>query len=226
VTSPIDLATFVPVIDEPPADAREIRRPDRRRWLWRAGGAVAALALVTAAITTWRVIDHDQKLITNVSGTRTQQDATHPGYVTFTDSETGFRLELPAAWSTRVAGTADVRLVAGPGGDNLMSVRVATLDTGTANPTAAGLRPYFDTIVNQPTTHILQRTKIDIDGVPGWYYVYTFKDASSGQVGVHAQYFLLRGSELFSIVFQALPQSSFAGLAPAYQQVANSIRFD
>lgn len=197
-----------------------------RRLLWLIGGVLAVIALAASGIFAWQSINHDSTVLTQVSGTQIARDPQDPGQLVYTDSGTRFRLRFPASWSTRDVGGADVRLLAGPGGGDLISVRVVTLDTGsTAAPTPASLRPYLDTIVQEPTVKVVRRDQIVMDQMPGWYYVYTFADSSTHAEGIHAQYFIIRGSQLYSITFQALPASDFSRLAPTYQQVANSIRF-
>lgn len=202
------------------------RRMPLGQLLWIIGGVVAVIALGVAGFVTWQVTSASKSVLAQVPGTRITRDAQDPSQVTFTDSGTRFRLSFPASWSTRDVGGADVRLLAGPGGGDLMSVRVVTLNTGSSSPPSpTSLRPYLDTIVQEPTVKIVQRAQIVMDKLPGWYYVYTFTDSSTHRVGVHAQYFIIRGSQLYSIVFQALPSSDFSKLAPVYQKVANSIQF-
>lgn len=197
-----------------------------RRILWVTGGFLAAVILGICATVTWQALDHDDEVRSQVAGTQSTQTPQQPGMVTSTDDETRFRINFPGSWATRKTGGADVRLVAGPGGGNLMSVRVVSLDTGAGGPpTPAGIKPYLDTIVNEPGVTVLQQNQTQIGGLPGWYYVYSFTDPATKQQGVHAQYFALRGSQLYSIVFQALPASDFGRLAPTYQQIANSIQF-
>jgi hypothetical protein len=206
--------------------AASTRRMPLRRLLWLAGGVAAVVALAVAGFLTWQSINADGNVLTQVAGTQITKDPQHPGLVTFTDPETRFRLDFPASWQTRQVGGADVRLLAGPGNDDLISVRVDTLDTGSSSPpTTASLKPYLDTIIQEPTVKVVQQAQIAMDHLPGWYYVYTFTDSTTHAEGIHAQYFIVRGNQLYSIVFQALPATDFSKMAATYQQIANSIRF-
>lgn len=193
--------------------------------LWVAGGVVAVIALIVVGWYAWQATETGGDVLAQVAQTQITKDPHNPGQDIYTDSGTKFRLEFPATWSTRSVGGADIRLLAGPGGGDLMSVRVVTLDTGGTPPTPASLKPYLDTIVNEPTVKIVREDQIVMDKLPGWYYTYTFVDSSTHLQGVHAQYFITRGSQLYSIVFQALPTPDFNKLAPVYQKVANSIQF-
>ena len=197
-----------------------------RKILWGMGGFLAAVILGVCATITWQALNHDDQLRSEVTGTQNAPDPRNTGTVTSTDDETRFRISFPASWATRKTGGADVRLVAGPGGGDLMSVRVVSLDTGAGGPpTLTGIKPYLDTIVNEPGVTVLQQSQTQMSGLPGWYYVYSFKDPETGQQGVHAQYFVIRGNQLYSIVFQALPAADFPRLAPSYQQVADTMQF-
>lgn len=203
-----------------------LREMPLRQRLWLAGGVIAVAALAVSGVLAWQAVNTDNNVLTQVAGTQIAKDPQHPGQVIFTDPATRMRLDFPASWQTRQVGGADVRLLAGPGNDDLISVRVDTLDTGSsAPPTPASLKPYLDTIVEEPTVKIVREDQIVMDHLPGLYYVYTFTDSATHKEGVHAQYFVIRGSQLYSIVFQALPASDFSTMAPAYQQVANSIQF-
>lgn len=207
-----------------PAPGARTRMPTTRL-LWIIGGVAAVIALVAAGVVTWQVTQSDGTLVKQVSGTQLTKDPKNPGQMVFTDPGTRIRLRFPASWSTKNVGGADVRLLAGPGAGDLLSVRVVTLDTGSSATTPSSIRPYLDTIVQEPTVKIIRRDQIVMDGQQGWYYVYTFTDSTTHKEGVHAQYFIIRNSELYSIVFQALPATDFSKLAPVYQRVANSIQF-
>ena len=61
-------------------------------------------------------------------------------------------------------------------------------------------------------------------GLPGYLYLHPFRDLASGQRGAHAHYFLFRDQTMFTLVFQALPSTSFAGLAPLFDRIANTFR--
>lgn len=211
-----------------PAPSRKPKM-DLRQKLWVSGGVIAVIALIIAGVLAYQATSAGDHALSQVAGTKISQDPQHPGQDLYTDPGNRFRLDFPSSWTTRAIGGADVRLLAGPGGNlggDLVSVRVDTLDTGSSTPpTPASLKPYLDTIVNEPTVKIIREDQIILDKLPGMYYVYTFTDSSSHAQGVHAQYFIIRGNALYSIVFQALPTTDFAKLAPVYQQVANSIHF-
>jgi hypothetical protein len=89
----------------------------------------------------------------------------------------------------------------------------------------AGARQLTDAVVNAGTDVELQvdPTEVNIAGLPGHFYFYTFGDPS-GQRGAHSHYFLFKGKTMISLVFQGVPDSDFVRLAPVFDEVANSFR--
>jgi hypothetical protein len=69
-----------------------------------------------------------------------------------------------------------------------------------------------------------QPAETEVAGLPGWYYLYTFRDPVSGQRGAHSHYFLFRGRTMLSVVLQALPQDDFGRLAPLFDRIVGSLR--
>ena len=89
----------------------------------------------------------------------------------------------------------------------------------------ANIKAFTDGVVGRnQTAKLLQQRQVAVDNMPGYYYLYTFVDEETGAEGVHAHYFLFRGRKMYSVVLQALPSEGFAGLAPAFDQVIESIK--
>lgn len=61
-----------------------------------------------------------------------------------------------------------------------------------------------------------------LGGLPGYAYLYTFRDAASGQLGAHVHYFLFRGDKMITLVFQALPADRLTRLAPVFDRISES----
>ncbi len=60
--------------------------------------------------------------------------------------------------------------------------------------------------------------------MPGYYYLYTFIDGETGAEGAHAHYFLFRGRNMYTLVFQALPSDGFSRLSGVFDQIAASLQ--
>lgn len=137
----------------------------------------------------------------------------------------GFRIGLPRGWRRIESPDPQVGLVAT--GDRGGSMLVRVTEPGFAIEDAdqlADAQRFTDRIVTggEDVELLAQPARIELDGLPGWYYFYSFEDGPSGQRGVHAHYFLFDGPTMFSLVFQTLPADRFVGLAPTFDAVAAS----
>jgi hypothetical protein len=151
--------------------------------------------------------------------------------VEFRDDRAGFALSYPKAWVRATAPNPQIVLVAAEhdpaknvGGSIL--VRVTPLDAPVAKPELSEARKATDALVTSSEGVALKAepTEIQQGGLPGLYYLYTFRDPVSGQVGAHSHYFLFKGSTMISMIFQALPDGDFGRLAPLFDRVAASVR--
>jgi hypothetical protein len=149
----------------------------------------------------------------------------------FRDDHAGFALSYPTAWVRATAPNPQIVLVAAEhdpaenrGGSVL--VRVTPLDAPVGKAQLAETRKATDALVGASDGVALKAepTETEQGGLPGLYYLYTFRDPVSGQTGVHSHFFLFKGATMISVVFQALPQDDFARLAPLFDRVAGSLR--
>ena len=70
---------------------------------------------------------------------------------------------------------------------------------------------------------LAEARRIELGGLPGWFYFYSFRDAS-GRRGTHSHYFLFQGSTLITLVFQALPTDDFRRYATTFDSIAVTFR--
>ena len=153
------------------------------------------------------------------------------GLVEFRDEQAGFALSYPQAWVRASAPNPQIVLVAAEhdpaknqGGSIL--VRVTPLDAPVGKAQLSEARKATDAIVASSDGVALQvqPTETEQGGLPGLYYLYTFRDPVSGATGVHSHFFLFKDKAMISLVFQALPQDDFGRLAPLFDRVAGSLR--
>lgn len=151
--------------------------------------------------------------------------------VEFRDDQAGFGMSYPKAWVRVPSPNPQIVLVAAEndpaknqGGSIL--VRVTPLDAPVGKAQLGEARKATDQIVSSSDGLALKAGPSEIEqaGLPGLYYLYTFRDPVSGLTGVHSHYFLFKDKTMISLVFQALPQDDFGRLAPLYDRVAGSIR--
>jgi len=151
--------------------------------------------------------------------------------VEFRHDQAGFALFYPKAWIRATSPNPQIALVVAEhepaknqGGSIL--VRVSPLDAPVGKAQLAEARKATDAIVASSEGVVLkaQPAEIEQGGLPGIYYLYTFRDPVSGQTGVHSHYFLFKDKAMISLVLQALPTDDFGRLAPLFDRVATSLR--
>ena len=149
---------------------------------------------------------------------------------TFTDAETGFSLKYPKSWQPVGSPVRDLRLALDAGGGAGLSVRVVRTEQPTTPDNIANLEAFTQAAVNlNPSAKIVTKEQTTVNGMPAFYYLYTFRDDETGQEGVHAHYFAFQGRKMNVLVFQVLaadPQAEFERLAPTFDQVTASFRSD
>lgn len=154
--------------------------------------------------------------------------------VEFRDEEAGFSVSLPGSWQLLTENSKDalVRLLAGPKGtDDTLSVKVIPLpsevviDSQTPQEEINALQATFDQIVDHlpGLVEVVQRQRLILNGTPGWYYTYKFRDGD--QQGIHFLYFLFEGDKEYVVTFQAFPEDHFPELAPVFDEIITTFNF-
>jgi len=144
----------------------------------------------------------------------------------FRDPESGFDIKYPATWERLTPQDPSVRLVLRINGDNGVSVRVQRFEQPTTSENIENIKAFTDGVVSSNrTAKVLQQRSVTIDGMPGYFYLYSYTDEATGRDGVHAHYFLFRGRKANQVVFQASPDD-FEKLAAVFDQVIEGFRSD
>ena len=156
---------------------------------------------------------------------------TPAGFVDFRDDQAGFAISYPKDWTrleatdTSVVLVASEKPVAANSGGSILG-RVITLDSPVGAAQLADAKKVTDEIVTKGEGVELkaQPAAINQGCLPGYFYFYTFKDATSGQRGAHSHYFLFKDKLMISFVFQAIPDSDFVRLAKTFDDVIGTFR--
>ncbi len=145
-------------------------------------------------------------------------------FTTFNDPATGTKISFPKNWTQLPTngGQTDIRLALSAGGSDLVLLRVFPLAGEVTTANLADLKSVTDALLSGGKVKVLQQQTVNVNGLDGYYYLYTYTDPQNGLEGVHAHYFLFQGKKMNSIVFQAEPSADFERLAPTFDQVANS----
>jgi len=178
---------------------------------------VAVIVAVGAALLGRELVNSDGS-----SDDRSTSPRKPPGFVEFRAPRTGFRIAYPERWSLIRSRDAEVEfLAAGRGGASAL-VRVSPFDFQ-GLPAAKRIT---DRIVRsgRGVRVLTPARETRLGGLPGFLYIYAFRDAATRRRGAHAHYFLFRGSRMITLVFQALPANRFARLAPLFDRIARTFR--
>ena len=191
-----------------------------RRWI--VIGAVAAGVTVLVAVAA--VVIGRELIGSTAPPPKPPAPAEPPGFVRFHDAGAKFSIAHPSTWVRRTPPEPDVRLLAELESASML-VRVANLPIKVSPENVGAAKQITDSLVNTARNLKLLRApaQVNLGGLPGYLYLYTFR-SPAGHTDAHAHYFLFRGEEMITIVFQATPADNFVGLAPLFDQIATTLR--
>jgi len=151
--------------------------------------------------------------------------AAKPDFVRFQDPAGGISIVRPAAWRQVTTSNPEVRLLA-QGDDASMLVRVTNLGVKVGPRSLGRARKLTDKLVRSAgqAKPLRRRRRVTLGGLPGYLYLYTFRDSNTGERGAHAHYFLFRGKTLITIVFQTASAERLARLAPLFDRLGGTLR--
>lgn len=141
------------------------------------------------------------------------------------DRTAGFQIDYPSSWHVYKPSDPKVQYLIGPNDRDFVQVRVvAPLPAAFAPGDLQAMKKVSDALLSGQAIDIVSENQTTVVGVPGYQYVYTFKDPTSGQTGVHIHDFLFQGARLITLVLQALPETDLKPLAKTYDTVLASFR--
>jgi len=197
----------------------------RRRWLGVAlclavGAGVASLANWTDRPTTPTVTagtGHG-----SADERARDQTGSSAEMVEHTDPSLGFSLTYPRTWQ-RLNSSAESVVLRVTESD-AVSIRRFGLESPIDASNLGDVKAVTDGILDSPDAKLtmLQTEQVKVHDLIGVYYLYSFP--LHGGQGVHAHYFLFKGSAMYSLVFQAGSASRFEQLAPTFDAVSASFR--
>ena len=201
--------------------AREWLAVGRRKWV------ALGLAVVLAAA---GGVGIGQLLLTALFDDEPKRKP--PAWVRFHDRQVGFSLAHPAGWERIDSPDPEVPLLAAePRRAGSLAVRKVTLPFK-VTPTTLGVAQQVveRQVARNKDVRVLEPRpgkppdEIKLDGLPGYSYVYLFRDATTGKRGAHWHVFLFEDRTTISLVFQALPKDEFKRLQPVFARVISSFR--
>ena len=207
-----------PDLSEP--QLRDLRSWDRRRlpvvprWF-----GLVALVVVLLGASAWVI----GQQFSSSSHTPKRSLSPTSGYVKFKDPAGAFEGAYPPSWKRYPTASPYVLLVEGPNGASYEVAKTAISAPVDAANLSAALKLTNRIVKTGFDVKLLrQPEEVSIGGLPGLLYLYTFKDASTGEEGAHAHYFLFDGKTMITLVFQSLPSQNLTSLAPTFDRIAQT----
>lgn len=209
--------------------------PGWRRFLTRRRLTVAALVAAAAAVAIGVTIggaagERVGSSVPKPASPPARQPApaaseTPPGFVRFRDDQGRFSLAYPVDWEVQRGATPDIELLVTKGRTASLLARSVPLAFEVEPAELPATKRLTDQIVasGKGVRLLAETRRINLGGLPGWFYFYTFRDGS-GRRGTHSHYFLFQGATMITLVFQSLPADEFPRYAPTFDLVAGSFR--
>jgi hypothetical protein len=146
------------------------------------------------------------------------------GFSEFRSEQAGFELAYPSNWTKLSPKDPQILLLLSQGTQDSFLVRASELQEPVGPQQLPAARQMTDKIVtsNKSIQLVTDPKQIEIGGLPGFFYFYSFKDPTTGQEGAHSHFFLFNGKTMISMVFQSLPKEHFSESAKTFDQITAS----
>jgi len=192
---------------------------------WLAACVVVAVALGAVALLLGRQLLSPSSTLPTTTGSERRTPPADE-LVEFRDETSGFSISYPSSWRRISSPDVRVRLLAERDGVSML-VRTAPLAKAIRPQELRAARKLTDALVRSvgQVTPLRAPERVKLGGAPGYLYLYTYVDGESVQSGGHAHYFLFRGKQMVTIVFQAVPANRFAAVAPLFDRIGATLRF-
>ncbi|HEU0087545.1 MAG TPA: hypothetical protein VFQ77_07825 [Pseudonocardiaceae bacterium] len=206
--------------DSPPSTATS-----KKRLLIIIAGVVVVIVLaILAALYGPRLLGFQEP--TQGNPVNSPAVAKPAGFTEFRNDKVGFTLSYPSSWTKLPTQDPQVLLLAANGPQDSFLVRAVELPMQIGQQEIPAAKQLTDQIVgaNKTAKMLVPPKQIELGGLPGYWYFYSFKDETNGQQGAHSHFFLFKGNTMLTFVFQSLPIEKFQASAPTFDQITASFR--
>ena len=152
--------------------------------------------------------------------------ATEPsGFVRFRDASAGLSISHPSSWRRVPSSDAQVNLLAEGDGASLL-IRTASLGVDVDAGSLGAARRLTDRLLKAAgkVKRLAPPRLVALGGLPGYLYLYTFRDPATEQRAAQAHYFLFRGRTMITVIFRAVPADRFTSLSQLFDQIGGTLR--
>jgi hypothetical protein len=191
-----------------------------------AGVLVLAGLAVPAAIFGPQLIGIEEPSKDSPPGSSSTAAPPPANFTEFRSDKTGIALSYPADWIQMKTADPQILLLASNGPQDSFLVRAVELPTPVGQEQLGEAKQLTDQIVgaNRTAQLLVEPQKIEMGGLPGYWYFYSFTDEASGQQGAHSHFFLFKGNTMLTFVFQTVPLEKFQESASTFDQITGSLR--
>ena len=185
----------------------------RRRWVLIGLLLIVMISVQSAARTASEPSTSDQ---TGPAGTTASTAREEVAF--HEDRRLGVKFNCPKTWRV-VHSRADLLVLEAGHADDLVLIRKTMLHAKVNAANVSDFRTVTDGILGDPKANlgVLDTGAVQVGDLPGVFYLYTFP-FKSGR-GMQAQYFVFKGRDLYTLVFQTGRAKRFAALAPSFDIV-------
>lgn len=202
-------------------------RSTRRRQLLLIGAAVlvAGGLAIPAAIFGPQLVGLEQP-VKEAPPNPAPAAAPDPAELTeFRNEQIGFALSYPASWDQLETNDPQVLLLASDGPETSFLVRAVELPQVVGQQELPAAKQLTDRIVgaNKTAQMLVEPQALEVGGLPGYWYFYSFKDETTGQQGAHSHFFLFKENTMLTLVYQTVPLERFKASAPVFDEINRSL---
>ncbi|MGH3838563.1 MAG: hypothetical protein ACRDSF_23145 [Pseudonocardiaceae bacterium] len=198
----------------------------RRRALAIVIGVLLVAGLAFGVVVGRAILTPEEPAKATNASANSPTNAKPADFTAFRSEQAGFELAYPTSWSTLNTQDPQVLLLVSQGTQDSFLVRSLELQAPVGPQELPAAKQLTDQIVgsNKTVQMVTEPKQIELGGLPGFFYFYSFQDPPTGQEGVHSHYFLFNGKTMISLVFQTLPKEHFPTSAPTFDKITATFR--
>ncbi|MGH3882476.1 MAG: hypothetical protein ACRDRY_13470 [Pseudonocardiaceae bacterium] len=198
----------------------------RRRALAIVIGVLLVAGLASGVVVGRGIVTPEEPAKATNASANSPTNAKPADFTAFRSEQAGFELAYPTSWSKLNVNDPQVLLLVSQGTQDSFLVRSLELQAPVGPEQLPAAKQLTDQIVssNQTVQMVTEPKQIELGGLPGFFYFYSFKDPPTGQEGAHSHYFLFNGKTMISLVFQTLPKDQFPTSAPTFDKITSTFR--
>src|SRR5918997_1334994 len=151
----------------------------RRRPVWALViGVLVVAGLASGVVFGQAILTPEEPAKAANTSANASAGATPADFTAFRRDQAGFELAYPASWSTLTTKDPQVLLLVSQGTEDSFLVRSLELQAPVGPPQLAAAKQLTDQIVmsNKTVQMITEPKQIELGGLPGFFYFYSFKD--------------------------------------------------